>query len=177
MSNLNLLSFCLKLFPLVISQQTLLKILPPSFLQPPLRHWMAALRSPQSLLQVEQPQLSQSVLIGDVFHPLEHLCPSSVCAPTGPCLSCTEDSTVGCSTPGKVSPAQSKRAGSPPTFLWMQPRTWFQNMVGFLSCEGTLQDHIQLAIHQHSQVFFGVATLNPFLPQLVLIVEVVMIQV
>ena len=28
-----------------------------------------------------------------------------------------------------------------------------QNMVGFLGCEGTLLAHIQLAIHQYSQVF------------------------
>ena len=32
--------------------------------------------------------------------------------------------------------------------------------------------HVQLAIHQNSQVFFGRAVLNPFIPQLVLVVRV-----
>ena len=36
------------------------------------------------------------------------LWPSSGCAPTGPCLSCTEDSTPGYITPGEVSPAQGR---------------------------------------------------------------------
>ena len=39
-----------------------------------------------SLLQAEQPHLSQPVLIGKVFHPLDHFCPSSWCAPTSPSL-------------------------------------------------------------------------------------------
>jgi len=38
-SNPNLPSSSLKTFPLVLSQQTLLKSLPPSFLQPPIRYW------------------------------------------------------------------------------------------------------------------------------------------
>ena len=39
-SNLNLFSFSLKPFPLVLSQQTLLKSPSVSFLQPPFRYWM-----------------------------------------------------------------------------------------------------------------------------------------
>ena len=44
---------------LVLSQQTLPKSLSPSFLQSPFQRWKAALRSPWSFLQAEQPQLSQ----------------------------------------------------------------------------------------------------------------------
>ena len=49
-SQQNLPSFSLKPFPLVMSQQILLKSLSPSFLFLPFRYWKAALRSPQSLL-------------------------------------------------------------------------------------------------------------------------------
>ena len=35
---------------------------------------MAAIRSPLSLLQAEQSQLRQPILIGEVFHPLDHFC-------------------------------------------------------------------------------------------------------
>lgn len=48
-------------------------------------------------------------------------CSSSEHTATGPCLSCTEDSTSGCSNPDKVSPAQSKGAGSLPLLCW----PWF----------------------------------------------------
>lgn len=41
--NLNLPLFHLKPFPLVPSQQTLLKSLPPSFLRPPFRYWKATI--------------------------------------------------------------------------------------------------------------------------------------
>ena len=43
-------------------------------------------------------------------------------------------------------------------------------MVGFLGCEDTLLVHVQLAIHQKTQVLFVRAALNPFIPQLVLVV-------
>ena len=39
----------------------------------------------------------------------ELLWPSSECTPVEICLSCTEDSTFRCSTPGEVSTAQSRR--------------------------------------------------------------------
>ena len=50
LSNVNLPSFVLKPFPLVLSQQVLLKSLSPSFLQPPFRYQKAAIRSLGSLL-------------------------------------------------------------------------------------------------------------------------------
>ncbi|KAK4829642.1 hypothetical protein QYF61_005935 [Mycteria americana] len=37
------------------------------------RYWKAAIRSPQSLRQAEQPQLSQPFSIGEVFQPSDHL--------------------------------------------------------------------------------------------------------
>lgn len=62
-----------------------------------------------SLLQAEQPQLSQSVLIGKVVPSLGlFLWTPSGRAPAGPCLSCPEDSTSGHSTPSEASPVQSR---------------------------------------------------------------------
>ena len=52
----------MKPFLLVLSPQTLLKSLSPSFLQSPFRYWNASIRSPQrSPLWAEQPQLSSSL--------------------------------------------------------------------------------------------------------------------
>ena len=52
-----------------------------------------------------------------------------------------------------------------------------QDMVGFRGCEGTLLTHIQLAIHQYSQVLFSRSVLYPSASQLVPIAEVTTIQV
>jgi len=46
-----------------------------------------------------------------------------------------------------------------------------QDMVGFLSCKGTLLDHVQLPIHHYPQVLFGRAVLL-FILQILLIVGV-----
>ena len=73
-SNLNLPSFSLKTLPLVLSLHALVKSPSPSFLEAPLMYWKAAIRSSQSLLQAEQPQLSQPFLTGEVFHPSDHCC-------------------------------------------------------------------------------------------------------
>ena len=116
-SNLNLPSFSWKPFPLVLSQPTLLQSLSPSFLQPPLdtERPLSGLTETFSSLCTEQPQLSQPVLLGEVFHTLQHFCDPPL---EGPCLSCTEDSTSGCSTPGEASAAQSRGAGAPPSPCW-----------------------------------------------------------
>jgi len=66
------------------------------------------------------PQLSQPVLLGEVFHPWDHFC--------GP--------PSGCSTPGEASPAQSRGAGSPPLpfwsrFFWHSPGySWLSGLWG-----------------------------------------------
>ena len=52
-----------------------------------------------------------------------------------------------------------------------------QHTVGFLGCKETVLAHVQLPTHQHPQVFFGRAVLNPFIPQLVLVAGVASIQV
>jgi len=50
-----------------------------------------------------------------VFHPSDHFC---IFAPTGPCFSRAEAYRAGCSTPGGVSPEQSRGADSPPLTCW-----------------------------------------------------------
>ena len=52
-----------------------------------------------------------------------------------------------------------------------------QDTVGFLGWEGTLLAHVQLPIHQYLQAFFKRAVLSPFIPQLVLLVDVALSQV
>ena len=75
--------------------------------------------SPQpSLLQAEQPQLSQPVLTGEVPALRSSLWPSSGPAPTAPCLSCAEGSRAGHSTPGGVSPERSRGAEFPSSPCW-----------------------------------------------------------
>jgi len=69
MSNLNLSSCSLKPLPLMLSLQALVKSLYLSY-KPPL----STERSPWSLLQAEQPQLSQPFLTAEVFHPSHHFC-------------------------------------------------------------------------------------------------------
>ena len=71
----------------------------------------AALWSPCSLLQAEQPQLFQPVLIGSIFHPLDHFCGLLLDALQHVRVS-PADSTSGHSTPGEVLSVQSRRAGS-----------------------------------------------------------------
>ena len=51
-----------------------------------------------------------------------------------------------------------------------------QDTVGFLGCEVTLLAYVQLPIHQYPQVLFSRAALNPFIPQLVLVMGVASIQ-
>jgi len=46
-----------------------------------------------------------------------------------------------------------------------------------MGCEGTLLIHIQLIIHQYPQVLFGRAVLYPYIPLLVLLMEVTTTQV
>jgi len=74
-----------------------------------------------SLLQAEQPQLSQPFFTGEAFQPSDHfLWPSSGSAVTSPCPSCTGDPRAGRRTPGGVSLQQSRGAESPPLPCWPQ---------------------------------------------------------
>ena len=66
--------------------------------------------------------------------------PYSGHSPTGPYLSCTKDSTYGYWTPGEVSPAWSRRMGTPPSpfwpcFYWCRPGyDWLCGLWGHTTC-------------------------------------------
>ncbi|KAK4831893.1 LOW QUALITY PROTEIN: hypothetical protein QYF61_020040 [Mycteria americana] len=131
-SSLNLPSLGLKPLLLGLSQQALLKILEGCYKV-----------SPQpSLLQAEQPQLSQPVLIGEVLHPSDHF--------HGPPLDSLQQLHVLL-----VLRTPELDAG-------------LQDTVGLLGCERTLPAHVQLFIHQYPQVHFRRAALDHIIPQPVL---------
>ena len=90
---------------------------------------------------------------GGVPSLMQCLWPSPGHTLTGPCLSCSEHSTSGCSTPGEVSPAEGQ--DHLPSPAGRIPFDAAQDKVGFLGCEGTLLAHVQLATHQYPQVLFG----------------------
>ena len=95
--------------------------------------------------------LSQSVLVGVVFHPLDLFC--------GPPLEALQQVHV---FPVRRTPHLD---------------AVLQDTVGFLGCKGTLLSHVQLAVHQYSQVIFCRAMFNPYILQLVLVAEFFVIQV
>ena len=47
-----------------------------------------------------------------------------------------------------------------------------QDTGGFLICDSTLLAHVQLPTHEYSQVFFGRAALNCFIPQFALVMGI-----
>ena len=97
--------------------------------------------------------------------------PSSGCAPTGPCLSFTEDSTPGHSTPGDASPAEEQDHPLCPAghvFL-LQPRIW----LAFWA----VRAHCWLMVSCYLPSPFGRAVLNSFISQLLLVVQIAMTQV
>ena len=50
-------------------------------------------------------------------------------------------------------------------------------MIGFLGYGSTLLAYVQPLIHQYPQVFFSRAALSPFIPQLILLVDVALTEV
>ncbi|KAK4816767.1 hypothetical protein QYF61_022765 [Mycteria americana] len=128
-SSLNLLSFSLKPLTLVLLLQALLKILKGCIKVSP----------EPSLLQAEQPQLSQPFLIGEVLQPSHHFC--------GPPLDLLQQLHVF------------------PVLRAPELDAVLQDTVGFLGCEHTLPAHVQLFIHQYPQVLLCRAALNSFDPQ------------
>jgi len=73
-SHLNLPSFSLEPFPLVLSLHPLVKSPSPSFLSAPSGTGSCSkVPSQPSLLQAEQPQLPQPGLVGEVLQPSDHL--------------------------------------------------------------------------------------------------------
>jgi len=123
-SRLNLPSFSLNPFPLVLSPQTLLWSLSPSFLQPPGWDCQAALSlffSQPSLHAAQPQQLSACPHSRGVLSLRSLLWPSSGRTPTNPRLSCTEGSTYGCSSPGEASQHSEGQDHRP---SMVQPRIW-----------------------------------------------------
>jgi len=133
--------------------------------------------SPQNLLQAEQPQLSQPVLVGEVFHPLDHFC--------GPPLKALQQVHVSpvLRTPHLDAVLQMKSHQR--RVKWQDlphptGHTCFDaapDMFGFLGYKGALLAHVQFAIHQYLHVLFGRAVFHPFIPQLVLVLVVAKTQV
>ncbi|KAK4814241.1 LOW QUALITY PROTEIN: hypothetical protein QYF61_012737 [Mycteria americana] len=104
----------------------------------PFKYWKV---SPQpSLLQAEQPQLSQPVLVGEVLQPSDHL--------RGPPVDSLQQLHV--------------------LLVLRAPDIVLQDTVGLLGCEHTLLAHVQLFVHQYPQVLFHRATLDHIIPQPVL---------
>ncbi|KAK4831083.1 hypothetical protein QYF61_015281 [Mycteria americana] len=131
-----------------------------------------------SLLQAEQPQLSQPFLIGDVFHPSDHFCGPPLDplqqVHVFPVLRAPELDAVL-----QVGSHQSRVEGQNhlprPAGHASFDAAW--DTVGLLGCECTLLARVQLFIHQYPYVLLPRAALNPFNPQPVLISGVALTQV
>jgi len=110
----------------------------PSFVTAPLEILKATLRSSWSLLFSRLHSLSsQPSLEGGIPSLGPFLWPSSGHAPTGLCLSCTEDSTSGCSAHSAEGQIPSLTLLA--ALLRMLPRVWQA-----FWAEGTLLAHAQL---------------------------------
>jgi len=88
-----------------------------------------------------------------MFHPLEHFCGHPLdTLKTGPCLSCTENSTSRHSTPGEASPAQSRGTRSPlstcrPHISWYRPGyNWLSRLQEHIASHPTVPS----TLFQHS---------------------------
>ncbi|KAK4810670.1 hypothetical protein QYF61_007470 [Mycteria americana] len=157
-SSLNLPSLSLKPLLLVLSQQALLKILEGCYKVSP----------EPSLLQAEQPQLSQPVFVGEVLQPSDHFC--------GPPLDPLQQLHVlVLRAPELDAVLQVRSHQSRAEWQNHLPRPAghasfdaAQDTVGLLGCERTSLTHVQLFIHQYPQVLFRRAALNHIMPQPVL---------
>ncbi|KAK4814468.1 hypothetical protein QYF61_018986 [Mycteria americana] len=155
-SSLNLPSLSLKPLLLVLSQQALLKTLEGCYkvsLQP-------------SLLQAQQPQLSQPVLVGEVLQPSDNF--------HGPPLHGLQQLHVllVLRAPELDAVLQVRSHQSRVEGQNLLPRpaghasfNAAQDTVGLLGCECTLLAHAQLFVHQYPQVLFHRAALDHIIPQ------------
>ena len=126
-----------------------------------------------SLPQAEQPQLSQPFLTGEVLQPSDHF----GCPPLD--LLQQVDVFPGLRAPEldaglQVRSVQSRTAGQNHLPRPNGRASFYtaQDMAGLLGCERTLLAYVQLFIHQYPQVVLGRTPLNPFIPQLILILGV-----
>ncbi|KAK4828307.1 LOW QUALITY PROTEIN: hypothetical protein QYF61_025319 [Mycteria americana] len=172
-SNLNLPSFSLKPLTLVLSLHALVKSPSPAFLPPAgTGRLLEGLPEP-SLLQAEQPQLSQPVFIGEVLQHPYHLC--------GPPLGSLQQVHVllmlGAPQLNTVLQVGSHKSGVEGQNHLPQPtsHTSFdaaQDATGFVGCKCTLLGHVELLINQHPQVLLLRTALNPFSTQPVLVLGI-----
>ncbi|KAK4825361.1 hypothetical protein QYF61_026880 [Mycteria americana] len=167
-SSLNLPSFSLKPLPLVLSEWVLLKIL----------EGFNKVSPQPSLLQAEQPQLSQPVLVGEVLQPSDHF--------HGPPLDPLQQLHVllvlrapELDAVLQVGSHQSRVEGQNhlPRPAGHAAFDAAQDRVGLLGCEHTLLGHVQLFIYQYSQILLCRAALNHIIPQPVLILGIAPTQV
>ena len=109
----------------------------------------------------EQLQLSQLVLTGEIFHPLNHFCGSPLdvflqvylfSALRTPHLDTVLKELTSVEQRGRITSLD---------LLAMLP---LKDAVSFLGCKGTLLARIQIPIHQYPQVFFCRAVLYPYTP-------------
>jgi len=128
-SNLNLSS--LTPLPLLLSLQALVKGHCPTVLQAPL--WVLEgcnkVSVEPSLLQAEQPQLSQPFLIGGVLQPSDHFCGLLLTRSNRSLPFCTEGSRDGHRT--QVGSCQSRGAESSPLTFWQFNSIQEKNMLPF----------------------------------------------
>ncbi|KAK4814330.1 hypothetical protein QYF61_014844 [Mycteria americana] len=122
-----------------------------------------------SLLQAEQPQLSQPVLVGEVLQPSHHF--------RGPPLDSLQQLHVllvlrapELDAALQVGSHQSGVEGQNPLPRPAGHASFdaSQGTVGLLGCERTLLAHVQLFVHQYPQVLFRGAALDHIIPQPVL---------
>jgi len=166
-SGLNLPSFSLKPLPLVLPLHASIKSPSPAFLWAPLRYWKAEVRCPQpSLLQAEQPQLSQRFLTGEVFQPSDHLCHP----PLDPLQQLHILLVLGAPELDAGLQVGSHKSGAEgqnplPCPAGHAAGDAAQDTVGLLGCRCTLVGHVELLVNQHPQVLLIRATLTPFSAQ------------
>ncbi|KAK4815575.1 LOW QUALITY PROTEIN: hypothetical protein QYF61_004092 [Mycteria americana] len=121
-----------------------------------------------SLLQAEQPQLSQPVLVGEVLQPSDHF--------RGPPLNPIQQIHVlvlRAPELDAVLQVRSHQSGVEGQNHLPRPAGHAsfdaaRDTVGLLGCERTLSAHVQLFIHQYLQVLFCRAALDHIIPQSVL---------
>ncbi|KAK4806791.1 hypothetical protein QYF61_005587 [Mycteria americana] len=136
--------------------------------QAPFKYWKAAIRSPRSLpfSRLEQPQLSQPVLVGEVLQPSYHF--------HGPPLDPLQQLHVllvlrapELDAVLQVGSHQSRIEGQNhlPQPVGHASFDAAQDKIGLLGCERTLLAHVQLFVHQYPQVLFRRAALDHIIPQ------------
>ena len=138
------------------------------------------MRSSYSLLFLwaEQPHLSQSFILGEVFHPSDYFC--------GPPLDLLQQVHVFLVLRApeldarlQVGSHQNGAEGQNPLLRPAGHASFdaAQDTIGFLGCERTLLGHVELLINQHPQVRVLRAALNPFSAQPVFVLGIVPIHV